>query len=181
MAGAAGAPAARPSLSSISSGELRSLWTCDCELALLPLAQLLRLQPGAFQLRADQLVVPGPAGPAAARGGFSVFGDGLVRFDGQLYHLSSYMRRWVASPRPHPGLPPGPRCRSLSPGLPSQDPARTFLRHTCRFFSLLTSAEVQCSPWPGFSCPLHWRFAAVQAAQKGIRAGVSGQGERELV
>ncbi|XP_013835882.1 mesenteric estrogen-dependent adipogenesis protein [Sus scrofa] len=95
MAGAAGAPAARPSLSSISSGELRSLWTCDCELALLPLAQLLRLQPGAFQLRADQLVVPGPAGPAAARGGFNVFGDGLVRFDGQLYHLSSYMRRYV--------------------------------------------------------------------------------------
>uniref|UniRef100_A0A8C0LL99 Mesenteric estrogen dependent adiposis n=1 Tax=Canis lupus dingo TaxID=286419 RepID=A0A8C0LL99_CANLU len=94
-AGVACAPAARPSLTSISSGELRSLWTCDCELALLPLAQLLRLQPGAFQLRGDQLVVPGPGGPAAARGGFNVFGDGRVRLDGQLYRLSSYIKRYV--------------------------------------------------------------------------------------
>lgn len=99
MAGAACEPVARPSLTSISSGELRSLWTCDCELALLPLAQLLRLQPGAFQLRGDQLVVAGPGEPAAARGGFNVFGDGLVRLDGQLYRLSSYIKRWVASPR----------------------------------------------------------------------------------
>ena len=37
MEGLESAPAARPSLTSISSGELRSLWTCDCELALLPL------------------------------------------------------------------------------------------------------------------------------------------------
>ncbi|XP_058544305.1 mesenteric estrogen-dependent adipogenesis protein [Panthera onca] len=101
MAGVACAPA-RPSLTSISSGELRSLWTCDCELALLPLAQLLRLQPGAFQLRGDQLVVPGPGGPAAAaaaagaaRGGFNVFGDGRVRLDGQPYRLSSYIKRYV--------------------------------------------------------------------------------------
>lgn len=104
MAGLESAPAARPSLTSISSGELRSLWTCDCELALLPLGQLLRLQPGAFQLRGDQLVVPAPAEPAAARGGFNVFGDGFVRLDGQLYRLSSYMRRWVASLRTPAGL-----------------------------------------------------------------------------
>ncbi|XP_068382768.1 mesenteric estrogen-dependent adipogenesis protein [Eschrichtius robustus] len=95
MAGLESAPAARPSLTSISSGELRSLWTCDCELALLPLAQLLRLQPGAFQLRGDQLVVPGPAEPAATRGGFNVFSDGHVRLDGQRYRLSSYIRRYV--------------------------------------------------------------------------------------
>ncbi|XP_039077044.1 mesenteric estrogen-dependent adipogenesis protein [Hyaena hyaena] len=97
MAGVACAPA-RPSLTSISSGELRSLWTCDCELALLPLAQLLRLQPGAFQLRGDQLVVPGPGEPAAAaaaHGGFNVFCDGCVRLDGQLYRLSSYIKRYV--------------------------------------------------------------------------------------
>lgn len=104
MAEVARAPAARPSLTSISSGELRSLWTCDCELALLPLAQLLRLQPGAFQLRGDQLVVSGPGGPAAARGGFNVFGDGRVRLDGQLYRLSGYIKRWVASPGPRRGL-----------------------------------------------------------------------------
>ncbi|XP_054112715.1 mesenteric estrogen-dependent adipogenesis protein isoform X1 [Callithrix jacchus] len=95
MAGAACEPVARPSLTSISSGELRSLWTCDCELALLPLAQLLRLQPGAIQLRGDQLVVAGPGEPAAARGGFNVFCDGLVRLDGQLYRLSSYIKRYV--------------------------------------------------------------------------------------
>nr|XP_012996357.1 LOW QUALITY PROTEIN: mesenteric estrogen-dependent adipogenesis protein [Cavia porcellus] len=88
-------PVARPSLTSISSGELRSLWTCDCELAVLPLAQLLRLQPGAFQLRGDQLVVPGPGEPATVRGGFNVFGDGFVRLDGQLYRLSSYIKRYV--------------------------------------------------------------------------------------
>jgi hypothetical protein len=107
MATAACEPVARTSLSSISSGELRSLWTCDCELALLPLAQLLRLQPGVFQLRGEQLAVPGPGEPQAARGGFNVFGDGLVRLDGQLYRLSGYIKRWVASLRPR--LPPGPR------------------------------------------------------------------------
>uniref|UniRef100_A0A8B9WUC4 Mesenteric estrogen dependent adiposis n=2 Tax=Bovinae TaxID=27592 RepID=A0A8B9WUC4_BOSMU len=48
-----------------------------------------------FQLRGDQLVVPAPAEPASARGGFNVFGDGFVRLDGQLYRLSSYMRRYV--------------------------------------------------------------------------------------
>lgn len=95
MATAACEPMARPSLTSISSGELRSLWTCDCELALLPLSQLLRLQPGAFQLRGEQLLVPGPGEPAATRGGFNVFGDGLVRLDGQLYRLSSYIKRYV--------------------------------------------------------------------------------------
>lgn len=119
MAGLESAPAARPSLTSISSGELRSLWTCDCELALLPLAQLLRLQPGAFQLRGDQLVVPGPAEPAATRGGFNVFSDGLVRLDGQLYRLSSYIRRWVGPPAPWSPPRPSPRCPSQSSGLTS--------------------------------------------------------------
>uniref|UniRef100_A0A7M4FYM7 Mesenteric estrogen dependent adiposis n=1 Tax=Crocodylus porosus TaxID=8502 RepID=A0A7M4FYM7_CROPO len=60
-AAAAGAPG-RPSLSSISSGELRSLRTCACELAVLPLEQLLRLQPGAFQL-IGPLVAPSPSAP----------------------------------------------------------------------------------------------------------------------
>ncbi|XP_006894144.1 PREDICTED: mesenteric estrogen-dependent adipogenesis protein-like [Elephantulus edwardii] len=89
------AAVARPSLTSISSGELRSLWTCDCELALLPLAQLLRLQPGTFQLRGDQLAVLGQGEHSAVRGGFNVFGDGLVHLEGQLYRLSSYIKRYV--------------------------------------------------------------------------------------
>ncbi|XP_049634785.1 mesenteric estrogen-dependent adipogenesis protein [Suncus etruscus] len=95
MAVVVGVPPARPSLTSISSGELRSLWTCDCELGLLPLQQLLRLQPGAFQLRGDQLLVPGLREPTAALGGFNVFSDGLVRLDGQSYRLSSYIKRYV--------------------------------------------------------------------------------------
>lgn len=93
MAAATCAPPARPSLTSISSGELRSLWTCDCELALLPLAQLLRLLPGALQLRGDQLAAPGSGEPAATSGGFNVFGDGLVRLDGQLCRLGRYIKR----------------------------------------------------------------------------------------
>lgn len=113
---AACVPPARPSLTSISSGELRSLWTCDCELALLPVAQLLRLLPGALQLRGDQLAVLGPAEPAAASGGFNVFGDGLVRLDGQLCRLGRYIKRWV---RPSAPLPRGP---GVPAGLPSWVP-----------------------------------------------------------
>lgn len=110
MAAATCAPPARPSLTSISSGELRSLWTCDCELALLPVAQLLRLLPGALQLRGDQLAVPGSGEPAATSGGFNVFADGLVRMDGQLCRLGRYIKRWVRLPPAAPA--------SGSPGVP---------------------------------------------------------------
>lgn len=117
MAAATCAPPARPSLTSISSGELRSLWTCDCELALLPVTQLLRLLPGALQLRGDQLTVPGPGEPAATSGGFNVFGDGVVRLDGQLCRLSRYIKRWVRRSctlaAGSPGVPTG--LRSLVP------------------------------------------------------------------
>ncbi|XP_066225390.1 mesenteric estrogen-dependent adipogenesis protein [Saccopteryx leptura] len=95
MAAAACAPPGRPSLTSISSGELRSLWTCDCELAVLRVAQLLRLLPGALQLRGDQLTVPGLEEQADAHGGFNIFGDGLVRLDGQLCRLGRYIKRYV--------------------------------------------------------------------------------------
>ncbi|KAF6120315.1 mesenteric estrogen dependent adipogenesis [Phyllostomus discolor] len=129
-AAAACAPPARPSLTSISSGELRSLWTCDCEMALLPVAQLLRLLPGALQLRGDQLTVLGSEEPAAAFGGFNVFGDGLVSLDGQLCRLSRYIK---SSPDPchmptwRPGCshPVSPKAwlscdSSSSPALPTQ-------------------------------------------------------------
>ncbi|XP_038618064.1 mesenteric estrogen-dependent adipogenesis protein [Tachyglossus aculeatus] len=84
----------RPSLPSISSGELRrGLWTCDCELALLPLSQLLLLQAQAFQLRGDLLLLlPAPHRPS---GGFNVFGHGFVRLDGRLYRLSNYIKRFM--------------------------------------------------------------------------------------
>uniref|UniRef100_A0A8C8SMC0 Mesenteric estrogen dependent adipogenesis n=1 Tax=Pelusios castaneus TaxID=367368 RepID=A0A8C8SMC0_9SAUR len=86
---------ARPSLSSISSGELRSLRTCNCELALLPLRQLLLLQPDAFQLRGDQLVVLNPPRQRPG-GGFTVFSDGALLLDGERRcRLAGYCRRDV--------------------------------------------------------------------------------------
>lgn len=151
MATAACVPAARPSLTSISSGELRSLWTCDCELAVLPVAQLLRLLPGALQLRGDLLAVPGLREPAAARGGFNVFSDGLVRLDGQLCHLGSYIKRWVGSTRvPAAGSPGAPAALpSLVPRLdcslcdvtggPQSFPAQAFLRLPLSFCSCARS------------------------------------------
>lgn len=144
MAVVVGVPPARPSLTSISSGELRSLWTCDCELGLLPLQQLLRLQPGAFQLRGDQLVVPGLREPTAALGGFNVFSDGLVRLDGQSYRLSSYIKRWVTSPEP-PGARRGLHSAPVVPGRSILGAAHfgvvgvgtSFVVPSSKFFSLL--------------------------------------------
>lgn len=89
---AAGAPG-RPSLSSISSGELRSLRTCACELAVLPLEQLLRLQPGAFQLRGDRPAVLSPRRPRPGAG-YTLLGDGDLMLDGRRpCRLAHYCRR----------------------------------------------------------------------------------------
>ncbi|XP_067419040.1 mesenteric estrogen-dependent adipogenesis protein [Emydura macquarii macquarii] len=86
---------ARPSLTSISSGELRSLRTCNCELALLPLRQLLLLQPDSFQLRGDQLAVLSPPRHQPG-GGFTVLGDGALHLDGQRHcRLTGYFKRDV--------------------------------------------------------------------------------------
>lgn len=83
----------RPSLSSVSSGELRGLRTCGCELALLPLQQLLLLQPRLFQLQGDTLALHSPPGPAA---GFILFSHGSLRLDGQrLLRLSGHLPRHV--------------------------------------------------------------------------------------
>lgn len=146
-AAAACAPAARPSLTSISSGELRSLWTCDCELALLPVAQLLRLLPGALQLRGDQLVAPGAAEPAAARGGFNVFGDGLVRLDGQLCRLGCYIKRWVGSPRAGRG----------APGAPARLPALSGLQPDILQLRLLPPPPKGGTRGSAGWGPRHWR------------------------
>ncbi|XP_060231890.1 LOW QUALITY PROTEIN: mesenteric estrogen-dependent adipogenesis protein [Meriones unguiculatus] len=93
---------ARPSLTSISSAELRALWTCDCELGLLPARQLMELLPSSLRLEGDRLVVPagGEDGGASSSsssssGGFNVFADDLVRLDGRLRRLSGHLRRYV--------------------------------------------------------------------------------------
>uniref|UniRef100_A0A8D0HCY2 Mesenteric estrogen dependent adiposis n=1 Tax=Sphenodon punctatus TaxID=8508 RepID=A0A8D0HCY2_SPHPU len=93
--GAAECGSARPSLTSVSSGELRSLRTCNCELTLLPLRQLLLLQPDCFQLRGDTLTVLSPQ-RLQPGGGFTVFGDGTLHLDGQRRcRLAGYFKREV--------------------------------------------------------------------------------------
>ncbi|XP_015281081.1 PREDICTED: mesenteric estrogen-dependent adipogenesis protein [Gekko japonicus] len=86
---------ARPSLTSVSSGELQSLRTCNCELALLPLRQLLLLQPNSFQLQGDTVAVLNPSSRRPG-GGFTVISDGSLYVDGQrLCRLSGYFKRHV--------------------------------------------------------------------------------------
>ncbi|XP_032651848.1 mesenteric estrogen-dependent adipogenesis protein [Chelonoidis abingdonii] len=84
-----------PSPSPTSSGELRGPRTCDCELALLPLRQLLLLQPDCFQLRGDQLAVLRPPRHRPA-GGFTVLSDGALHSDGQRHcRLTGHFQRDV--------------------------------------------------------------------------------------
>ncbi|XP_053168275.1 mesenteric estrogen-dependent adipogenesis protein [Hemicordylus capensis] len=87
---------ARPSLTSVSSGELKSLRTCNCELALLPLRQLLLLQPDSFQLQAGAtLAVLSPASRQPG-GGFTVISDGFLHLDGQRFcRLTGCFKRYV--------------------------------------------------------------------------------------
>ncbi|XP_044872475.1 mesenteric estrogen-dependent adipogenesis protein [Mauremys mutica] len=84
---------AKPSPS--PSGELRGPRTCGCELALLPLRQLLLLQPDCFQLRGDQLAVLRPPRHRPA-GGFTVLSDGALHRDGQRHcRLTGHFQRDV--------------------------------------------------------------------------------------
>ncbi|XP_060090707.1 mesenteric estrogen-dependent adipogenesis protein [Heteronotia binoei] len=86
---------ARPSLTSVSSGELQSLRTCNCEMALLPLRQLLLLQSNSFQLQGDTMAVLNPSSHRPG-GGFIVIGDGSLYVDGQrLCRLTGYFKRHI--------------------------------------------------------------------------------------
>uniref|UniRef100_A0A8D0BW13 Mesenteric estrogen dependent adiposis n=1 Tax=Salvator merianae TaxID=96440 RepID=A0A8D0BW13_SALMN len=92
-----GSPAGslRPSLTSVSSGELQSLRTCNCEMAVLPLRQLLLLQPDSFQLQGDTLAVGSPPSRRPG-GGFTVISDGALHVDGQDdWKVTGYFRRHV--------------------------------------------------------------------------------------
>ncbi|KAM6447582.1 mesenteric estrogen-dependent adipogenesis protein isoform 1-T1 [Liasis olivaceus] len=85
----------RPSLTSVSSGELQSLRTCNCEMAVLPLRQLLSLQPDAFQLQGDALAVLSPLSRRPG-GGFTVISDGFLQLDGRHHcKLTGYFKRHV--------------------------------------------------------------------------------------
>lgn len=83
----------RPSLTSVSSGELQSLRTCNCEMAVLPLRQLLSLQPDSFLLQGDTLAVLSPLDRRPG-GGFTVISDGFLQLDGQQQcRLTGYFKR----------------------------------------------------------------------------------------
>uniref|UniRef100_A0A2D4JWY5 Mesenteric estrogen-dependent adipogenesis protein n=1 Tax=Micrurus paraensis TaxID=1970185 RepID=A0A2D4JWY5_9SAUR len=85
----------RPSLTSVSSGELQSLRTCNCEMAVLPLRQLLSLQPDSFLLQGDTLTVLSPLDRRPG-GGFTVISDGFFHLDGrQQCRLTGYFKRHV--------------------------------------------------------------------------------------
>ncbi|XP_042316020.1 LOW QUALITY PROTEIN: mesenteric estrogen-dependent adipogenesis protein [Sceloporus undulatus] len=93
----------RPSLASVSSGELQGLRTCNCEMAVLPLRQLLALQPRALRLQHGEhdaplaLLLLSPSEAAGAGGGgFTVISDGFLRLDGQEEcRLKGYFKRYV--------------------------------------------------------------------------------------
>ncbi|XP_061484451.1 mesenteric estrogen-dependent adipogenesis protein [Rhineura floridana] len=85
----------RPSLTSVSSGELQSLRTCNCEMAVLSLRQLLLLQPHSFQLSGNIVAVLSPPSRRLG-GGFTVISDGSLHVDGQHHcKLTGYFKRYV--------------------------------------------------------------------------------------
>ncbi|KAF7251239.1 Mesenteric estrogen-dependent adipogenesis protein [Varanus komodoensis] len=85
----------RPSLTSVSSRELQSARTCNCEMAVLPLQQLLLLQPDLFKLQGDTLAVLSPPNYQPS-GGFTVISDGSLRVDGQHHcRVTGYFKRHV--------------------------------------------------------------------------------------
>ncbi|XP_062983064.1 mesenteric estrogen-dependent adipogenesis protein [Elgaria multicarinata webbii] len=85
----------RPSLTSVSSRELQSLRTCNCEMAVLPLRQLLLLQPDLFQLQGDTVAVLSPPSSQPG-GGFTLISDGSLHVDGQQHcRVTGYFKRHV--------------------------------------------------------------------------------------
>ncbi|KAJ1114093.1 hypothetical protein NDU88_002332 [Pleurodeles waltl] len=88
---------ARPPLQSFvsaGSGELRTLTTCNCEMALLPLKQLLATQPDYLRLQPEEdpkdLMCFNSSG-----GGYNLFSDGGFRMEGHHYRVISYISRKV--------------------------------------------------------------------------------------
>ncbi|KAM4701395.1 mesenteric estrogen-dependent adipogenesis protein [Discoglossus pictus] len=84
--------ASRPSLmsmASVSSDMLRTVTTCNCEMALLPLKLLIELQPEYFQLEEDTLT------SSNHNGGYNLFSDGTACIDGRQYQVINYIQRKV--------------------------------------------------------------------------------------
>ncbi|XP_078513269.1 mesenteric estrogen-dependent adipogenesis protein [Lissotriton helveticus] len=97
MSAADGAGMARPPLRSfvsVGSGDLRTLTTCNCELALLPLKQLLAMQPEYLQLRPEEQ----PDSLVSCHlgcGGYNLFSNGSFRMEGHEFRVTNYISRKV--------------------------------------------------------------------------------------
>ncbi|XP_053564444.1 mesenteric estrogen-dependent adipogenesis protein [Bombina bombina] len=78
------------SMSSVSSDFLRTVTTCNCEMALLPLKLLLDLQPEYLQIVENTLTMKNPSG-----GGYNLISDGDMNIDGQQCKIINYIQRKV--------------------------------------------------------------------------------------
>ncbi|KAG2456691.1 mesenteric estrogen-dependent adipogenesis protein-like [Polypterus senegalus] len=76
-------------LTSISSGELSSLTTCNCEIAVLPLELLIQLQGNYFEKTENVLKIQNHFG------GYNVFCEKNVVLDGKLYEVENFMERFI--------------------------------------------------------------------------------------
>lgn len=72
---------------SISSGELYTLTTCNCEIAVLPVELLFELQSPYFQKNDNTITVHNH------QGGYSVFCDGKVEAGRETYTIRNYIER----------------------------------------------------------------------------------------
>ncbi|XP_041088882.1 mesenteric estrogen-dependent adipogenesis protein-like [Polyodon spathula] len=72
---------------SISSGELHTLTTCNCEIAVLPVELLFELQIPYFQKNDNTITVHNQLG------GYSVFCDGKVEAGTETYTIRNYIER----------------------------------------------------------------------------------------
>ncbi|MGH0186408.1 UNVERIFIED_CONTAM: hypothetical protein FKN15_021432 [Acipenser sinensis] len=74
---------------SISSGELYTLTTCNCEIAVLPVELLFELQSPYFQKNDNTITVHNH------QGGYSVFCDGKVEAGRETYTIRNYIERYI--------------------------------------------------------------------------------------
>lgn len=76
------------SISSVSTVDLGTLTTCNCELAVLPVSQFLAQQKEYFSVEEFNIIVSHHLG-----GGYSLCCDGEIRLHDQKYTVTSYVKR----------------------------------------------------------------------------------------
>lgn len=82
-------PGRHSRVDSISLDLLQTTTTANCEVAILPLALLLELQPESLRMEGETLTSNNH------RGGYNVFSDGTADIDGRPCHVLNYIQRKV--------------------------------------------------------------------------------------